>query len=77
MRLTPWKAFWTARQLRAAKDAGLKCRTQIARSAFERQYLTEHLCYELGPSQKRAISLFADMLLQAGRISVNPPLKYV
>jgi chorismate dehydratase len=77
MRLPGWKAFWTARQLRAAKTIGLECRSQIAHSAFERQYLTEHLCYELGPPQKRAISQFAEMLAHAGRIPAAHPLKYI
>jgi len=77
MRLTAWKAFWTARQLRTAKQIGLDARTQIARSAFERQYLTEHLCYELGPPQKRAIALFSDMLAQSGRIPSSQPVRYI
>jgi chorismate dehydratase len=77
MRLTAWKAFWTARQLRTAKQIGLECRSQIATSAFERQYLTEHLCYELGPAQKRAIALFAEMVAQAGRISEAVPVRYI
>lgn len=77
MRLNAWKAFWTARQLRTAKQLGLDARAQIAGNAFERQYLTEHLCYELGPPQKRAIALFADMLAQAGRIPEAHPLRYL
>jgi chorismate dehydratase len=77
MRLPAWKAFWTARQLRTAKDIGLASRAQIAHTAFERQYLTEHLCYELGPPQKRAVALFAEMLAQAGRIPDAHPLKYI
>jgi predicted solute-binding protein len=77
MRLTAWKAFWTARQLRAAKQAGLEARAQIAANAFERQYLTEHLCYELGPAQKRAIALFAEMVAQSGRVSAAAPLRYI
>ncbi len=77
MRLTAWKAFWTARQLRTAKQIGLACRAQIAGNAFERQYLSEHLCYDLGPAQKRAIALFADMVAQAGRIPAAVPLRYI
>jgi chorismate dehydratase len=77
IRLPFWKAFWAARHLRAAKDLGLASRAQIARSAFERQYLTEHLYYELGPPQKRAIALFTEMLAQSGRVAVAQPLKYI
>jgi predicted solute-binding protein len=77
MRLKAWPAFWTARQLRAAKQAGLAARTQIAANAFERQYLTEHLCYELGPAQKRAIALFGEMVAQSGRIPAAAPMKYI
>jgi predicted solute-binding protein len=77
LRLTAWQAFWTSRHLRAAKQIGLDSRTQIAANAFERQYLTEHLCYELGPAQKRAVALFGEMLAQAGRIESTVPLKYI
>ena len=51
MRLTAWKAFLDgapASHRQAARPR--RARAQIANSAFERQYLTEHLCYELGPS---------------------------
>ena len=77
MRLTAWKAFWTARQLRSAKQAGLEARAQIAANAFERQYLTDHLCYELGPAQKRSIALFGEMIAQSGRIVSASPLRYI
>ena len=77
IRLPFWRAFWTARHLRTAKQLGLDCRMQIANSAFERQYLTEHLYYELGPPQKRAIAQFSDMLAQAGRIPASHQLKYI
>jgi chorismate dehydratase len=77
MRLTAWKAFWTARQLRTAKQIGLEARAQIAANAFERQYLTDHLCYELGPAQKRSIALFGEMVAQSGRIPAASPLKYI
>jgi chorismate dehydratase len=78
LRLPAWRAFWTARQLRAAKHIGLSCRnTHIAQNAFERQYLNEHLSYELGPKQKRAIAQFSEMLAQSGRITTNHELKYI
>jgi chorismate dehydratase len=77
IRLPAWSAFWTARHLRLAKQIGLSSRYQIAHSAFERQYLTEHLHYDLGPQQKRAITLFSDMLEQAGRIPDSHPLRYI
>jgi len=77
IRLPFWRAYWVARQLRTAKQLGLSSRTQIARNAFERQYLTEHLHYELGAPQKKAIALFSDMLAQTGRIAASHPLKYL
>jgi chorismate dehydratase len=77
IRLPYWKALSAARHLRRAKQVGLACRAQIAGNAFERQYLSEHLCYDLGPAQKRAIALFADMVAQAGRIPAAVPLRYI
>lgn len=77
IRLPFWRAFWTARHLRHAKEIGLACRPLIANNAFERQYLTQHLHYELGPPQKRAIALFAEMLAQSGRIPAAHALKYI
>ena len=77
IRLPYWRAFWTARQLRAAKKIGLASRYQIANSAFERQYLTEHLYYELESPQKKAISLFSEMLEQSGRIPGRHLLNYI
>jgi chorismate dehydratase len=77
IRLPFWRAFWTARHLRHAKHIGMACRPLIADNAFEREYLTQHLHYELGPAQKRAIALFSEMLAQSGRISDAHPLKYI
>ena len=77
MRLPFWSAFRVARQLRAAKEIGLESRYQIANSAFERQYLTEHIYYELESPQKKAIAHFGDMLEQAGRIPVYRSLRYL
>jgi len=66
-----------AGQLRTAGRLGLSWRDAIARTPFERQYLTEHLCYDLGPRQKKAISLFGDMLAQTGRLAITPKLSYL
>ncbi len=77
IRLPVWRAFWTARHLRRAKEIGLACRPLIAENAFERQYLNQNLYYELGPPQKRAIALFSEMLAEAGRISSNRQIKYI
>jgi chorismate dehydratase len=77
IRLPFWRALWTARQLRAAKQIGLNSRYQIANSAFERQYLTEHLSYELESPQKKAIALFSEMLEQSGRIPSRHLLNYI
>jgi len=72
-----WKALSLARQLRAAGKNGLEWRDSLARNPFERTYLTEHLCYDLGTTQKKAIAQFADMLAQSGRIISSPKLNYV
>jgi chorismate dehydratase len=72
-----WRARSVAGQLRAAGKLGLSWRDAIARTPFERQYLTEHLCYDLGPRQKKAISLFGDMLAQTGRLAAIPKLTYL
>ena len=77
LRLPFWRAFTTARQLRRVKRFGVENRAVIARNAFERQYLTEHLSYELGPPQKRAVALFAEMLAQAGRIPEAHAVRYI
>ncbi len=77
IRLPFWRAFQAARQLRRAKKIGLACRPLIAASAFERQYLVQHLHYDLGAPQKRAIALFSEMLAQSGRIPASHPLRYV
>ena len=77
LRLPFWKAWWTAEQLRRAKNIGVAYRDLLARNAFERQYLTEHLCYDLGRQQKRAIAHFADLLLEIGRLNVEPKISYI
>lgn len=77
IRLPYWRARSVAGQLRTAGRLGLSWRDAIARTPFERQYLTEHLCYDLGPRQKKAISLFGDMLAQTGRLAITPKLSYL
>jgi chorismate dehydratase len=77
VRLPFWKARSVASQLRAAGRLGLSWRDAIARTPFERQYLTEHLCYDLGARQKKAITLFSEMLAQTGRIAAAPKISYV
>jgi chorismate dehydratase len=72
-----WSALSVARQLRNAARLGLSLRDMIARNPFERHYLTEHLCYDLGTRQKKAIALFGEMLTQSGRLEVDPQLNYV
>jgi len=72
-----WRALAVAFQLRSAKRIGLSQRDAIARTPFERQYLTEHLCYDLGARQKKALALFAEMLTQTGRLATNPKLTYL
>jgi len=77
VRLPYWKARSVAGQLRTAGKLGLSWRNAISRTPFERKYLTEHLCYDLGPRQKKAITLFGDMLAQTNRITANPKVSYI
>jgi len=77
IRLPFWRALGVAFQLRSAKRIGLSQRDAIARTPFERQYLTEHLCYDLGSRQKKAIALFGEMLAQTGRLAASPKLTYL
>jgi len=77
IRLPLWKAIPVAFQLRAAKKLGLASRDIIAQTPFETKYVTEHLCYDLGPQQKKAITLFGEMLAQNGQIATAPRLTYL
>jgi chorismate dehydratase len=63
--------------LRRAGRQGIAWRDAIARNPFERKYLKEHLCYDLGARQKKAIRLFGEMLTQSGRITKEPKISYV
>ncbi len=75
--LSYWRARTVARQLRKAGEIGLSLRDTIARTPFERQYLTEHLCYDLGVRQKKAIERFAQTLVETGRLATVPKLNYI
>jgi chorismate dehydratase len=77
VRLPYWKARSVAGQLRTAGRLGLSWRDAIARTPFERQYLTEHLCYDLAARQKKAIERFAEILVQTGRLATTPKLSYI
>jgi len=77
LRLPAERAVPVAEQLRAAKQIGLASRDSIAQTPFERKYLSEHLCYDLGYQQKKAIRLFTRMLVQTGRIADVPELTYL
>jgi len=77
VRLPYWKARSLAGQLRTAGRLGLSWRDAIAHTPFERQYLTEHLCYDLGPRQKKAIEKFAETLVQTERLATTPKLSYI
>ncbi len=63
--------------LRRAGKQGLASRDTIARNPFERKYLTDHLCFDLGARQKKAITLFGELLTQSGRLTVEPKLTYI
>jgi chorismate dehydratase len=77
IRLPYWRARSVAGQLRSAGRLGLSWRDAIARTPFERQYLTEHLCYDLGSRQKEAIEQFSEILVQTGRLATIPKLTYL
>jgi chorismate dehydratase len=77
IRLPLWRALPTAFRLRAAKRIGMQARDIIAKTPFELEYLTEHLCYHLGPRQKKAIRLFGEILAQSGQIAAAPRLTYL
>ncbi len=77
IRLPYWKARSVAGQLRTAGKQGLSWRDALARNPFERKYLTEHLCYDLGAKQKKAITLFGEMLTQSGRLATEPKISYI
>lgn len=77
VRLPYWKARSVAGQLRNAAKLGLSWRDAIAKTPFERQYLMDHLCYDLGPRQKEGINLFSLMLTQTGRLAESHKINYV
>jgi len=77
IRLPYWKARSVAGQLRTAGKLGIFWRSTIAHNPFERKYLTEHLCYDLGARQKQAIEKFAEILVQTGRLAAIPKVTYL
>jgi chorismate dehydratase len=76
-RLSWWRAFRVATHLRRAKEIGLANVNFLARNAFERVYLTEHLCYDLGARQKQAIAKFAELLVELERLPSAPQIRYI
>lgn len=66
-----------ANSLRAAAQAGLAARSEIAQNRFELRYLTEHLYYHLGNPQRKAISTFGADLVEIGCLAKNPELSYI
>ncbi|MCE0484640.1 MAG: menaquinone biosynthesis protein [Methylacidiphilales bacterium] len=66
-----------AQTLRAAAKTGLAVRDEIAHNHFEYHYLTEHLYYQLGDPQKKAIAAFATDLLEIGQLAKPPQLSYI
>ena len=77
LRLPLWQSFWTAQKLRQAARTGVANANFIARNAFERSYLTEHLCYDLGEPQKQAIAKFAALLVEIERLPRAPKVRYI
>jgi chorismate dehydratase len=77
LHLPLWQSFWTARKFRQAARIGVDHANFIAQNAFERTYLTEHLCYDLGDSQKQALTKFAALLVELGRLPTAPRVRYI
>jgi len=77
IRLPLWRAFWTAQKLRQARRLGVSSVNLIARTPFERVYLSEHLCYDLGAPQRRAIAKFAELLVELGRLPAAPKVRFI
>jgi len=77
MRLSWWRAFNVAGQLRRAKETGVSNANFIARNVFERAYLNEHLCYDLGERQKRAIDRFGSLLVELERLPRASKLRFI
>jgi predicted solute-binding protein len=77
VRLPYWKARSLAGQLRSAAKLGLSWRDAIAKTPFERKYLIDHLCYDLGQRQKEAIKLFSEMMVQNERLEMEPKLAFI
>jgi predicted solute-binding protein len=77
LRLTWWRARGVAGQLRRAKETGVAHANFIARNVFERAYLNEHLCYDLGARQKQAIAKFAELLVELERLPREPKLRFI
>ena len=77
LRLPLWQSFWTAQKLRQAARTGVANAHLIARNTFERTYLTEHLCYDLGAPQKQAIAKFAELLVELERLPREPKLRFI
>jgi len=66
----------TARLLREAGRAGVAARHALAANEAERQYLCQHIRYELGPRQQEAIGEFSRRLGIEG-LPVRPPTAFV
>jgi chorismate dehydratase len=77
LRLSWWRSLGVAGQLRRAKETGVANANFIARTVFERAYLNEHLCYDLGERQKKAIDRFGSLLVELERIPRAPKLRYI
>jgi chorismate dehydratase len=77
LRLPLWQSFWTAQKLRQAGRTGVANANFIAKNVFERKYLNEHLCYDLGEPQKQAIEKFAALLVELERLPRVPKVRFI
>ncbi|MDE1169980.1 MAG: menaquinone biosynthesis protein [Verrucomicrobium sp.] len=65
------------RFLRETKEKGLAARDAIARDAFEREYFTRYIRYDLGAEEKAGLLRFAEYLKELGVLSRVPEIHWI
>jgi chorismate dehydratase len=70
-----------AEALRTCKNQGEAARDQIARAEkdpqFAWKYLTDFIHYDIGPSEREAVELFARLAARHGLLSEQPVVRFV
>jgi predicted solute-binding protein len=66
-----------AQSFRQARNLGVGQIGKIARTEFEQIYLTEHIRYDLGATEKTGILKFAEFLVTLGVIPQVPELHWI